>query len=90
MVVLEGGEVVGVVEVGEVGAVLAGANAVGDAAALQAGVVLGIIGDECARMLIMQRIHSAYITHSVVPPISELVTGRNGVAGDGTLGVDHC
>ena len=59
MVVLEGGEVVGVVEVGEVGAVLRRANALGDAAALQAGVVLDIIGDEAARSL-MQRIHSAY------------------------------
>ena len=56
MVVLEGGEVVGVVEVGEAGAVLGRANALGDAAALQAGVVLGIIGDEAARSL-MQRIH---------------------------------
>ena len=43
MVVLEGGEVVGVAEVGEAGAVLAVANALGDAAALQAGVVLGIL-----------------------------------------------
>ena len=59
MVVLEGGEVVGVVEVGEAGAVLARANALGDAAALQVTVVLRIIGDEVARPL-MQRIRLAY------------------------------
>ena len=40
MVVLEGGEVVGVAEVGEAGAVLARANVLGHAAALQVGVVL--------------------------------------------------